>query len=141
MKCITYNCTNKTHQERGEWLGSRWICTPCYTFLTTGEGHNSQILENKNKTSKASVIMSIYTEADSDPSSGEYGLTIDKIVSGHIDVMQDIKLLREAVANEVDFKTLPDDGYTIVHLEESGEWEDVFWHKYFIVKNIERVSL
>lgn len=37
----------------------------------------------------------------------------------------------EHIENDLDFSTLPAEGVVEVILEETGEREDVFWHKYY----------
>ena len=38
MKCIVKDCTN--HRHEGKFVGN--LCSPCFTFLITGEGTYSQ---------------------------------------------------------------------------------------------------
>ena len=42
MKCIVKDCTNHSHQ--GKFIGE--LCSPCYSFITTGEGVYSQAYRN-----------------------------------------------------------------------------------------------
>ena len=42
MKCHVKNCEN--HKHEGLFIG--FLCSPCYTFLTTGEGIYSQLYRN-----------------------------------------------------------------------------------------------
>jgi hypothetical protein len=42
MKCIVKDCKNHSHQ--GKFIGD--LCSPCYQFITTGEGVYSQVYRN-----------------------------------------------------------------------------------------------
>jgi len=82
----------------------------------------------------------IQTESDCDPSIGEYSLSITGFtssldLSGHGGT-DDISLIKNAIENHVDLLRLPPEGWTEVTLRESGEWEDVFWHKFYVIENI-----
>ena len=82
----------------------------------------------------------IQTENDCDPSIGEYSLSITGFV-GSLDLssiggVDDISLIKDAIENHVDFVSLPPEGWTEVLLKESGEWDDVFWHKYYEVVSV-----
>lgn len=86
------------------------------------------------------VCVVIYTEEGCSPEEGEYGLSLCSFI-GALDLSapggtDDIQLVKDAVENEIDFKLLPIEGETEVILRESGEWEDVFWHKYYEVKRV-----
>jgi hypothetical protein len=41
-KCIVRNCNNRTGE--GSFKGN--LCTPCHTFITTGQGRYSQMYRN-----------------------------------------------------------------------------------------------
>ena len=77
------------------------------------------------------------TEEDCDPEEGEYSLVIISFIGGldlsPKDGTDDISLIKECIENDVDFDKLPKEGTTEIILKESGEWEDVFWHKYYEV--------
>jgi hypothetical protein len=86
------------------------------------------------------VSVLIYTESGCYPEDGEYSLVISSFI-GSLDInspggTDDISLIDDCIKNEIDFPGLPKDGVTEVVLKESGEWEDVFWHKYYIVERI-----
>lgn len=90
------------------------------------------------------VQLFIEIEEDCDPKKGEYDLFLNKSKTmlnlsapGGVD---DISLIKEAIENHIDFKNLPPEGTVEVILEESGEWEDVFWHKYYIVKRVTEIT-
>lgn len=86
------------------------------------------------------VQVLIHTESDCDPSIGEYSLSIIGFI-GSLDLSSaggadDISLIKEAIENHIDFVSLPPEGWTEVLLRESGEWEDVFWHKYYEIEQV-----
>lgn len=41
-KCIVKDCEN--HQHQGKFVGD--VCGPCYEFIATGKGENSQAYRN-----------------------------------------------------------------------------------------------
>jgi len=41
-KCIVLNCVNRSDQ--GIFVGD--LCSPCYEFITSGKGRNSQVYRN-----------------------------------------------------------------------------------------------
>jgi hypothetical protein len=45
MKCIVKDCAN--HMHEGRFVGE--LCTPCHTFITTGEGTYSQAYRNSQR--------------------------------------------------------------------------------------------
>lgn len=82
----------------------------------------------------------IQTESDYNPSIGEYSLSITGF-TGSLDLSSsggtdDISLIKDAIENHVDFLSLPPEGWTEITLKESGEWDDVFWHKFYVIENI-----
>lgn len=86
------------------------------------------------------VQVIIYTEKGCNPEQEEYSLvlggfmgTLNLDAPGGVD---DISLIKDAIINDVDFSNLPIEGCTEVILKESGEWEDVFWHKYYAVDRL-----
>lgn len=81
----------------------------------------------------------ITTESGCDPEQGEYSLYISNFI-GSLNInapggVDDISLVIQAI-QEMDFSKLPSEGNTQVILEESGEWEDVFWNKYYVIKRV-----
>lgn len=81
------------------------------------------------------VSVTIMTELGCNPKEGEYTLhltdfigTLDLSANGGAD---DISLIKDCIENDLDFDKLPAEGWTEVVMEESGDWEDVFWHKYY----------
>lgn len=90
------------------------------------------------------VEVMITTELGCDPAEGEYTLHLVSII-GYLDLtsyggVDDISLIKECIENSLEELKLPEEGCTQVILEESGEWEDVFWHKYYNIKRVCRVG-
>lgn len=90
------------------------------------------------------VQVLITTETGCDPEKGEYGLEISSFI-GCLDIsshggVDDVSLVKECIENDIDFSTLPEEGTTEVILKESGEWEDVFWNKYYIVDRVVKLE-
>ena len=86
------------------------------------------------------VQVFVETELDCDPSEGEYSLTIISFI-GSLDIssiggVDDISLIKDCIVNNLDALKLPPEGATEVVLRESGEWEDVFWHKYYEIERV-----
>lgn len=84
------------------------------------------------------VQVFVNTESGCDPKGGEYTMSLGGFVGclelsspGGVD---DISLIKEAIENDLDFDKLPKEGCTEIVLRESGEWEDVFWHKYYVIE-------
>lgn len=55
--------------------------------------------------------------------------------------VDDISLIKEGIEEGVDFSTLPEEGATQVILIEDGEWEDVFWHKWYTVVRTQSIMI
>ena len=91
---------------------------------------------------KNTVRVQVCYEEGCDLSEKEYSLEIIGFI-GSLDISDidehngvgDGALTREAVYEWIDADKLPK-GQTVITLDlkESGEWEDVFWHKYYIVE-------
>ena len=45
IKCIVKDCQN--HRHEGKFVGD--LCSPCHTFITTGEGKYSQAYRNSQR--------------------------------------------------------------------------------------------
>lgn len=95
--------------------------------------------EEKNK-----VLVVITTESGCNPEEGEYQLhlisqknPLDLNCYGGVD---DASLIVDCIENAISELELPEEGETEVNLIESGEWEDVFWHKYYEVISHKRVT-
>ena len=85
------------------------------------------------------VNVSIQTESGCDPLEGEYIAHITGFV-GTLDITQvggldDATLIKECIDNAIMCNdiNLCEEGFEEVRLIESGEWEDVFWHKYYVI--------
>ena len=88
------------------------------------------------------VQVMITVESGCDPKEGEYGVEICGFI-GSLDIssvggVDDISLIKEAIEEHVDISEFPKEGQLEVILKESGEWEDMFWHKYYVVERIAR---
>jgi hypothetical protein len=86
------------------------------------------------------VSLGLYTEEGCNPLEGEYSLSILSFM-GSLDIsreggVDDISLIKECIENDLDFDKLPKEGMTEIILKESGEWEDVFWHKYYEIERV-----
>jgi hypothetical protein len=94
-------------------------------------------MERQELTNPNVIQVFIQTEKGCNPLEGEYSLSIgsskyplDISSPGGVD---DVSLVKDAIENEFDLSSLPEEGLTEVVLIESGEWEDVFWNKYYLV--------
>ena len=87
------------------------------------------------------VQVFINTEHGCDPHEGEYSLVLgsftDELDLSSTGGVDDISLIKDCIENNLDRLSLPPEGIADIVLRESGEWEDVFWHKYY---EIERVA-
>ena len=86
------------------------------------------------------VSVALYTERGCNAEEGEYSLRIGDVI-GSLDIsssggVDDISLIKECIENDVEFDKLPKEGMTEIVLQESGEWEGVFWHKYYEIHRI-----
>lgn len=96
--------------------------------------------QNINDRSVNYVHVNIVTEAGCDIEEGEYSMYIAGFVGG-LDLsspggVDDISLIKDCIRNKLDFSKLPEEGITEITLKESGEWEDVFWHKYYEIERV-----
>jgi hypothetical protein len=85
------------------------------------------------------VDVTIQTESGCDISEGEYSVSIVGFV-GALDLSSlggtdDCTLIKEAIDEAIsnDGIELCEEGFKEVRLQESGEWEDVSWHKYYVI--------
>ena len=86
------------------------------------------------------VEVCIYTELGCNPSEGEYNMVVNSFI-GSLDIssiggVDDVSLIKDCIENNLDEIKLPKEGCTQVILKESGEWEDVFWHKYYEIERV-----
>ncbi len=75
---------------------------------------------------------------DNDLTDKEYTLEIVGLC-GSLDIFSHggvdcISLIQEAVYEWMEPENLPKEAVIELDLLESGEWEDVFWHKYYVVE-------
>ena len=76
------------------------------------------------------------------PEEGEYSFMITGFL-GALDIhsiggVDDISLIKDCIENEeLDF---PNNGELHIVLKETGEWEDVFWNKYYVVDRICKIE-
>ena len=86
------------------------------------------------------VQVFIITESGCDIEEGEYTLNLGSVIGG-LDInaiggVDDISLIKDCIENNISSFLLPEEGTSEIILKESGEWEDVFWHKYYVVERI-----
>ncbi len=74
----------------------------------------------------------IITESGCDFNESEFTLEIVEIVQGTVGE-NDHRLAYECVREDLEATDFPQDGGYDLTIEESGEWEDVHWHKYYKV--------
>lgn len=91
------------------------------------------------------VKVTMFIESGCNPSEGEYSLEITQII-GSLDItafggVDDITLIKDAIEDNIDFSALPKEGFVEICLREDGEREDVFWNKYYVIAEIEKVDL
>lgn len=84
------------------------------------------------------ISVSLTVESGCDPKEGEYGLYISDFI-GRLDIcsiggVDDISLIKDCIENDFDFDKLKTECHVEIILRESGEWEDVFWHKYYEIE-------
>lgn len=84
------------------------------------------------------VQVTLYAESGCNVDDGEYQLVLHGFMGG-LDIsaaggVDDISLIKDCIENNLD--KLEIDGFCAVDiiLRESGEWEDVFWHKYYEIE-------
>lgn len=83
--------------------------------------------------------IAIETEAGCDISKDEYGVRITNLLGSWLD-SDDQRLIEEAVAEVIDDLVLPEEGHTMFIAYESGERDDVFWNKYFLIAAMDAVT-
>ena len=86
------------------------------------------------------VQVNIVTESGCDIEEGEYSMYIAGFIGG-LDLntpggVDDISLIKDCIWDKFDFSKLPEEGIAEITLKESGEWEDVFWHKYYEIERV-----
>jgi len=78
--------------------------------------------------------VSVTTESGCNVIDGEFQVDIVAIENGSVGE-HDHHLVHECIWEWVGLKSIKPEQDNIVNVVESGEWEDVFWHKYYIVSN------
>jgi hypothetical protein len=91
--------------------------------------------QEKNK-----ITIHIRTELGCDWREDEYSIYfINSTQSLYMGIQDkdedDFSLIRDAIRENMESFNLPPEGMTEVVLIEDGEWEDVFFHKYFTVES------
>lgn len=70
----------------------------------------------------------------------EYTIELTGIL-GNLDIWtrdgaDDISLIRECIESNINELKLPKEGWVDVVLKESGEWQDVFWCKWYEIERV-----
>lgn len=84
------------------------------------------------------VIVQLHVESGCDPRDREYSLNLVSMLTP-LDIderLGDVPLIEECVeeaASDTRY-AMPTEGMVEIRLKESGEWEDVFWHKYYEIE-------
>jgi hypothetical protein len=93
-------------------------------------------LELKNK-----LGVTIWTESGCSFKDGEFTVKISNIIEGEVG-HDDHQLVRECVWEEYENSDFPQlDAAYYVELVETGEWEDVFWHKYYQIADGSKLEM
>ena len=93
------------------------------------------LMDAAKNTSRNIVEVMVGTESGCSIEEGEYSVHISSVF-GSLDISSpggadDASLIKDCIDNNIELLKLPEEGYTRVVLVESGEREDVFWHKYY----------
>lgn len=85
------------------------------------------------------VTVEIQTESGCDWRKDEYGMRITGVL-GSLELQSpggsdDVSLIRDCIENNFDFEQMPAEGIATVVLRETGEREDVFWNKYYVIEH------
>lgn len=91
------------------------------------------------------VIVHIRTENGCDPKDGEYSTFLVSMLTA-LEINSepsDVSLIEECIAEAIHEgkHLLPEDGLIEVRLRESGERQDVFFLKYFVVEDWEVIQV
>ena len=84
------------------------------------------------------VLVNVIVESGCCINQGEYQIDITNFI-GFLDIssiggVDDISLIRDCIDEHVSSMKIDGDAVICLMLKESGEWEDVFWHKYYEVE-------
>ena len=86
------------------------------------------------------VKLFLTTESGCDVSHGEYMLEIASVIGSlnitYIGGVDDVSLIKNCIENNLDFTLLTEECTAEIILRESGEWEDVFWNKYYEIERV-----
>jgi len=90
------------------------------------------------------VEVLLWLEKGCSKEDGEYSIHL-KSFSEPLDLDQpggvdDISLIMDCIANSIDEIELLEETLTCVSLDESGEQEDVFWNKYYVVAGVSHIN-
>ncbi len=103
-------------------------------------------IQKQSIESRSVNYVSVYigTESGCNPEEGEYTLHIGGFI-GSLDIgapsgVDDVSLIQDCVEDNIPEIELPIEGVTELILKESGEWEDVFWHKYYVIDRVIKES-
>lgn len=81
------------------------------------------------------VQVLVHTESGCSVKEGEYTTLLGGFLGAlSLDVpggMDDPTLILDCIKEHIDEYVLPEEGCSEFILIESGEWQDVFWHKYY----------
>jgi hypothetical protein len=86
------------------------------------------------------VGVTVYCEADCDVNKDEYSIHLTSFI-GSLDLnspggIDDISLIKEAVDEHVLNEQYHGDLVVSLVLKESGEWQDVFWTKWYVIDRV-----
>lgn len=86
------------------------------------------------------VEVLLWLDAGCSKEEGEYSTHLksfsEPLEMGYMHGQDDISLIMECIENDIDDIDLPYETLVCVTLTESGEREDVFWHKYYVISNV-----
>lgn len=91
------------------------------------------------------VQVVVRTESGCSVADGEYTMHIASFI-GALDIYSpggtdDVSLIASCIEDHIAKWDLPEEGGATVLLRESGEQEDVFWHKYYVVESMQPFTL
>lgn len=107
--------------------------------LLSGMGTDLSHLEGRAGAKKVFEIL-IGTESGCNTADGEYSVSLVRMIDSWLDE-DDMGLILECVENEIADLVLPEEGQTAFIVYESGESEDVFWNKYYLLKPVAPAEL
>ena len=91
------------------------------------------------------AVVVLFCEEDCNAMEGEYSIHLTSmnqgLYLGTVGESDDPYLIRECITEKFDFTNLPSWSLVEVNVVESGEWEDVFWNKYFVIESWKRIPL